>query len=151
MLGKNSLLWDTGQAAQRTCDAPSLEVFEVRLDGALDCLIWWGATSPHQRLDDLQGPFQPKPFYELCKSCCNIWKSMNTKISLSYRPHSILSPTGVKRICQGKMMTVVNTEAILSSFPAVYCWKASEAVCLITVADFCSLHWPSCPLIPLLT
>ena len=47
--------------------APSLAVFKVRLDGALSTLVWWkmsllmaGGLEP----DDLQGPFQPKPFYD---------------------------------------------------------------------------------------
>jgi len=38
----------TGTAAQRAEHAPSLEVPEVRLNGALGSLIWWGATSPQQ-------------------------------------------------------------------------------------------------------
>jgi len=48
-------------------NAPSLEVFKARLDGALSSLVWWkmsllmaGGVEP----DDLQGPFQPKPFYD---------------------------------------------------------------------------------------
>ena len=47
--------------------APSLEVFKARLDGALSTLGWWkmsllmaGGVEP----DDLQGRFQPKPFYD---------------------------------------------------------------------------------------
>jgi len=47
--------------------APSLAVFKARLDGALSTLVWWkmsllmaGGLEP----DDLQGPFQPKPFYD---------------------------------------------------------------------------------------
>jgi len=52
-----------------TCllDAPSLAVSKARLDGALSNLGWWkmsllmaGRLEP----DDLQGPFQPKPFYD---------------------------------------------------------------------------------------
>ena len=45
--------------------APSLAVLKARLDGALSNLVWWemsllmvGGLEP----DDLQGPFQPKPF-----------------------------------------------------------------------------------------
>ena len=45
--------------------APSLAVLKARLDGALSTLGWWkmsllmaGGLEP----DDLQGPFQPKPF-----------------------------------------------------------------------------------------
>ena len=47
--------------------APSLAGFKARLDGALSTLGWWkmsllmaGELEP----DDLQGPFQPKPFYD---------------------------------------------------------------------------------------
>ena len=47
--------------------APSLAVLKARLDGALSTLGWWkmsllmaGGLEP----DDLQGPFQPKPFYD---------------------------------------------------------------------------------------
>jgi len=47
--------------------APSLAVFKARLDGALSNLGLWkmsllmaGGLEP----DDLQGPFQPLPFYD---------------------------------------------------------------------------------------
>ena len=47
-------------------DASSLAVFKARLDGVLRNLVNWkmslfmaGGLEP----DDLQGPFQPKPFY----------------------------------------------------------------------------------------
>jgi len=47
--------------------APSLAVFKARLDGALSTLVWWkmsllmaGGLEP----DDLEGPFQPKSFYD---------------------------------------------------------------------------------------
>jgi len=47
--------------------APSLAVFKARLGGALSSLVWWkvsllmaGGLEP----DDLQGPFQPKQFYD---------------------------------------------------------------------------------------
>jgi len=47
--------------------APSLAGFKARLDGALSSLVWWkmsllmaGGLEP----DDLQGPFQPKPFHD---------------------------------------------------------------------------------------
>jgi len=46
--------------------APFLAVFKARLDGAQSTLGWWkmsllmaGGLEP----DDLEGPFQPKPFY----------------------------------------------------------------------------------------
>ena len=48
-------------------DAPSLEVFKVRLDGTLDSLIWWVETLPmagKSELDDIKNLFQPKPFYD---------------------------------------------------------------------------------------
>jgi len=47
--------------------ALSLAVLKARVDGALSNLVWWkmsllmaGGLEP----DDLQGPFQPKPFYD---------------------------------------------------------------------------------------
>ena len=46
---------------------PSLAVFKVRLDGALSNLVWWKVSLPMAaglELDDLEGPFQPKPFYD---------------------------------------------------------------------------------------
>jgi len=46
--------------------APSLEVFKAWLDGALSSLVWWKMSLPVARvleLDDLCGPFQPKPFH----------------------------------------------------------------------------------------
>ena len=56
--------WDTGtDCPWEAVDAPSLEVFKARLDGALGGLIWCVATSPWE-LDDLCGLFQPKPFYD---------------------------------------------------------------------------------------
>ena len=46
-------------------DAPSLEVLKARSDGALGSLSWWVANMPEALdLDDLQGPFQPKPYYD---------------------------------------------------------------------------------------
>ncbi|KAJ7402060.1 hypothetical protein BTVI_89795 [Pitangus sulphuratus] len=47
-------------------DAPFLEVFEARLDGALQNLIWCVAfltVSGMLELDDTLGPLQHKPFY----------------------------------------------------------------------------------------
>jgi len=53
--------------SRSTADAPSLALFQARLDGALSTLGWWkvsllmaGGVEP----DDLQGPFQPKPVYD---------------------------------------------------------------------------------------
>jgi len=47
--------------------APSLAGFKSRLDGALSTLGWWKGSLPMVgglEPDDLQGPFQPKPFYD---------------------------------------------------------------------------------------
>jgi len=47
--------------------APSLAVFKARLDGAVSNLVWWKVTllmAGGLEPDDLQGPFQPKPFYD---------------------------------------------------------------------------------------
>ena len=55
------------QAAQRVVDAPSLELFKASLDGALDNLVQWVAALPMAgglKVDDLQGHFQPKSFYD---------------------------------------------------------------------------------------
>ena len=48
-------------------DAPSLEAFKARLDVALGSLVWWLVTlhtAEGLKLDDLGGPFQPRPFYD---------------------------------------------------------------------------------------
>jgi len=47
--------------------APSLAVSKARLDGALSNLVRWKVSLPMAgglEPDDLQGPFQPKPFYD---------------------------------------------------------------------------------------
>ena len=49
-------------------DAPSLEAFKARLDVALGSLLSWLVTLPTAvglKLDDLCGPFQPRPFYDI--------------------------------------------------------------------------------------
>jgi len=38
------------QAAQRAVGAPSLQVLNSKLDGALGSLSWWVVTSPQQGL-----------------------------------------------------------------------------------------------------
>ena len=46
-------------------DAPSLEVFKARLDEAFSNAICWEVSLPIAvglGLDELKGPFQPKPF-----------------------------------------------------------------------------------------
>ena len=48
-------------------DAPSLEAFKARLDGALRNLVKREVSLPIAgglELHDLNGPFQPKPFYD---------------------------------------------------------------------------------------
>jgi len=50
--------------------APSLEGFKARLDGALSNLVYWNMSLPtagRLQLDDLEGPFQPKQFYDFMK------------------------------------------------------------------------------------
>ncbi|KAJ7405520.1 hypothetical protein BTVI_68824 [Pitangus sulphuratus] len=45
--------------------APCLEVFKARLDGAVRNVVEWKLSLPMAvgfEQDDLQGPFQPKPF-----------------------------------------------------------------------------------------
>lgn len=47
--------------------APSLEAFGAGLGGALGGLVWWEVFLPVAGglgLDDLRGPFRPKPFYD---------------------------------------------------------------------------------------
>jgi len=45
--------------------APSLEVLKATLNGALGSLSWWGQPVRGRGLElsDLEGPFQPKPFF----------------------------------------------------------------------------------------
>ena len=48
-------------------DAPSLEAFKARLDVARGSLVWWLVTlhkAGGLKLEDLCGPFQPRPFYD---------------------------------------------------------------------------------------
>jgi len=47
--------------------APSLGVLKARLDGALSTLVWWKMSLLVAWVlepDDLEGPFQPLPFYD---------------------------------------------------------------------------------------
>jgi len=47
--------------------APSLAVLKARLDGALSTLVWCKTSllmAGRLEPDDLQGPFQPLPFYD---------------------------------------------------------------------------------------
>jgi len=42
-------------------------VFKARLDGALSNLVWWNLSllmAGGLELDNLEGPFQPLPFYD---------------------------------------------------------------------------------------
>jgi len=48
-------------------DAPFLEAFKARLDGALSSLVWREVSLPIAgvlELNDLKGPFQPQSFYD---------------------------------------------------------------------------------------
>ena len=48
-------------------DAPSLEAFMARLDGAVSSLVYREVSLTISRgleMDDLKGPFQPTPFYD---------------------------------------------------------------------------------------
>ena len=52
-------------------DAPSLEAFKARLDGALSNLVYREVSLPIAggfELDDLKGPFQPKLFCDVILS-----------------------------------------------------------------------------------
>ena len=61
-------------------DAPSLEVFKTRLDGALGNMVYYHIWSLMAlpvagalELDDPWGPFQPKPFYDsICFTLTNL-------------------------------------------------------------------------------
>jgi len=49
-------------------DAPSLEAFKARLDVALGSLVCWLVTlhiAGGLKLNDLRGPFQHRPFYDM--------------------------------------------------------------------------------------
>ena len=51
---------------RKVVDAPSLEVFKGKLDGALSNLDWWKVSLPMAgglELGDLKGHFQPKAYY----------------------------------------------------------------------------------------
>jgi len=57
--------WD--RFPREVVDAPFLETFQVRLDGALSNLIWLKMSLLFAQavgLDDLKGPFQLKSFYD---------------------------------------------------------------------------------------
>jgi len=73
-------------------DAPSLEVFKVRVDGTLgssaQCQIWRLVAPTCGRvleLDDLWGPFQIKPFYDLraCHICTGKYVSVRVPSNLT--------------------------------------------------------------------
>jgi len=58
-------LWN--RLPSEVVDAPSLEAFKARMDGALSNLVWWEMSLPVAgglELDDPKGSFQPKPFYD---------------------------------------------------------------------------------------
>jgi len=75
-------------------DAPSLETFKARLDGALSNLVWLKMsllTAAGLGYMTSAGPFQPKPFYDSifthrCTSCCSllrILENINTQPTVS--------------------------------------------------------------------
>lgn len=55
-------------------DAPSLEGLKARLDETWSKLVWWKMSLPMAggELDDLWGPFQPKPF----RDTSLVWEHM---------------------------------------------------------------------------
>ena len=57
--------WD--RLPSEVVGAPSLEALKARLDGAVSNLVKSKMSLPIAEgleLDDLKGPFQPKPFYD---------------------------------------------------------------------------------------
>ena len=52
----------------KAVDAPSLEAFKARLDGALSNPVQWEPIAGGLELNDLKGPFQPKPFCDSMKN-----------------------------------------------------------------------------------
>jgi len=61
-------------------DAPSLEVFKARLDGALGSLSWWVATLPmagHWGWMGFKVPSNPiHSMILLNRHCTNVWKDI---------------------------------------------------------------------------
>jgi len=50
-------------------------MFKARLDGALSNPVWWKTAPPKAErceIDDLKGPFQPKPFCDFTE-CGKYW------------------------------------------------------------------------------
>jgi len=68
MLGRKfltqSVVRQRNRLPREVVDALSMEKFKVGLDGTLGSLVWWvAALSMGVEIDDLQGHFQPTPFY----------------------------------------------------------------------------------------
>jgi len=66
--------------------APSLTGLKARLDRALSTLGWWEGSLPMAgglEPDDLQGPFQPKPFYESMVKSLN-WPYLLALLELEF-------------------------------------------------------------------
>ena len=68
-------------------NAPFLEAFKTRLDGALSNLVWREVSLPIAagwELSDFKGPFQPKPFHDskllLIKRRGNVLGSMKSDL-----------------------------------------------------------------------
>jgi len=56
-----------GLKPKEAVDAPHVDAFKARLDVALGSLVWWLAAMHivgGLKLNDLCGPFQPRPFYD---------------------------------------------------------------------------------------
>ena len=57
--------------SSKVVGAPSPEAFKARLDGTLSNMVKREVSLPIAgglELDDLKGPFQPKPFYDSMKA-----------------------------------------------------------------------------------
>ena len=85
-------------------DAPSPEAFKARLDVALGSPDWWLVTlniAGGWKLDDLQGPFQPRPFYKslILRFAIHRWKSGQLPSPLADSSSTVAStfPSGAVR------------------------------------------------------
>jgi len=69
--------------------APCLAGFKARLDGAVSNLGWWKMSllmAGRLETDGLQGPFQPKLFYDsmiLCDAFSQTYQNLTPSISVN--------------------------------------------------------------------
>jgi len=87
--------------------APSLAGFKVRLDRALSNLIYWKLSLPMAgglELDDLQGPFQPKPFYDSAILCCRHPAPESLKLRKCRRRRIPVEWVSLKGLCHFEAM-----------------------------------------------